>query len=70
MPFPIDGMATGFEDMLKEEERLGELNYDVPAIKDVSAQDLVQEAFQELMQRKELEPEYQRLKKVAERWGY
>ena len=23
MPFPIDGLATGFADMLREEERLG-----------------------------------------------
>ena len=30
MPFPLDGRASGFEDMLKEEERLGELNYNVP----------------------------------------
>ena len=43
MPFPIDGLATGFEDMLKEEEKLGELNYKVPAINEVSAQDLVRE---------------------------
>jgi hypothetical protein len=70
MPFPIDGLATGFEDMLKEEEKLGELNYKVPPIKEVSAQDLVTEAHQELIQRKELQPEYQRLRAVAERWGY
>ena len=70
MPFPIDGLATGFEDMLKEEEKLGELNYKVPAIKEVSAQDLVTEAYQELIQRKELQPEYQRVSAVAERWGY
>ena len=70
MPFPIDGLATGFEDMLKEEERLGELNYKVPPIKEVSAQDLVTEAYQELTQRKELQAEYQRMRAVAERWGY
>lgn len=70
MPFPIDGLATGFEDMLKEEEKLGELNYKVPAIKDVCAQDLVTEAYQELIQRKELQPEYQRVRGVAEKWGY
>ena len=34
MPFPLDGRATGFEEMLIEEDRLGELNYDVPPIKD------------------------------------
>jgi hypothetical protein len=70
MPFPIDGLATGFEDMLKEEERLGELNYKVPAIKEVCAQDLVTEAYQELIQRKELQPEYERVRAVAQRWGY
>ncbi len=70
MPFPLDGKATGFEDMLAEEAKLGELNYDVPAIKDVCAQDLVGEAFQELRARKELEAEYQRVSKAAEKWGY
>jgi hypothetical protein len=70
MPFPIDGRATGFEDMLVEEERLGELNYNVPAIKDVCAQDLVEEALKELKERKDLQPEYQRAEAVAQRWGY
>jgi ABC-type nitrate/sulfonate/bicarbonate transport system substrate-binding protein len=70
MPFPVDGRATGFEDMLKEEERLGELNYNVPPIKEVCAQDLVDEAFKELSARPDLQEEYQRLKKVEERWGY
>jgi len=70
MPFPLDGLATGFEDMLKEEERLGELNYEVPAVKDVCAQDLIAEAFRELTLRKELEEEYQRVKKIVQRWGY
>ena len=70
MPFPLDGRASGFEDMLKEEEKLGELNYEVPAIKDVCAQDLVAEAYQELLQRKELAPEHQRVSAIAQRWGY
>ncbi len=56
--------------MLKEEEKLGELNYEVPAIKDVCAQDLVTEAYQELLQRKELAPEHQRVSVSAQRWGY
>ena len=34
------------------------------------AQDLVEEAFKELRTRKELEPEYQRVKAIEERWGY
>ncbi|MBM4260355.1 MAG: ABC transporter substrate-binding protein [Deltaproteobacteria bacterium] len=70
MPFPLDGRATGFEDMLKEEERLGELNYNVPKISEVVAQDLVDEAFKELRGRKELDDEFQRLKKAEARWGY
>ena len=70
MPFPIDGLATGFKDMLIEEERLGELNYEVPPIKDMCAQDLVTEAYKELLTREELAAEHQRLSAVAERWGY
>lgn len=70
MPFPIDGLATGFEDMLVEEEKLGNLDYDVPAVKDVCAQDLVEEAFKELRERKELEPEYQRVQAITGKWGY
>jgi ABC-type nitrate/sulfonate/bicarbonate transport system substrate-binding protein len=70
MPFPLDGRATGFEDMLKEEERLGELNYNVPPIKEVSAQDLVDEAYKELRARPQLAEEYQRVSKIAEKWGY
>ena len=70
MPFPLDGKATGFEDMLKEEERLGELNYEVPPIKDVCAQDLVGEAFKELRAREDLADEFQRLKVIEQRWVY
>jgi hypothetical protein len=70
MPFPIDGKATGLEQMLEDEERIGGLDFNVPAVKEVVAQDLVEEAFKELRARNELEPEYQRVKAVAERWGY
>jgi hypothetical protein len=70
MPFPLDGRATGFEDMLKEEEKLGELNYKVPPIKEVVAQDLVDEAFKELRARPALQEEFARLKKAEARWGY
>ncbi|MGB7950757.1 MAG: ABC transporter substrate-binding protein [Candidatus Binatia bacterium] len=70
MPFPIDGLATGFEDMLSEEKKLGELNYEVPAIKEVCAQDLAIEAYKELRARKDLEAEHQRVSTIAEKWGY
>ena len=70
MPFPIDGLATGFEDMLREEKLIGGLEYDVPAIKDVCAQDLAEEGYKELRSRKELDDEYQRMQAVVKRWGY
>src|SRR2546425_965474 len=70
MPFPLDGLATGFEDMLREEKLIGGLEYEVPAISDVCAQDLVTEAYNELRGRKELAEEYQRVHAVAERCGY
>ena len=70
MPFPIDGLATGFEDLLREEKAIGDLNYDVPPIKDVSAQDLVTAAYNELRARPELQEEFARVSKVAQRWGY
>jgi NMT1/THI5 like len=70
MPFPLDGLATGFEDMLREEKLIGGLEYEVPAISDVCAQDLVTEAYKELRGRKELAEEYQRVQAVAERCGY
>ena len=56
--------------MLAEEEKLGELNYEVPPIKDVCAQDLVAEAYKELMDRQDLHEEYQRVSAVAQKWGY
>ena len=70
MPFPIDGLATGFEDLLREEEASGELNYDVPDIKDVVAQDLVKEAFKELREAKVLNDVFERVSAVVERVGY
>ena len=70
MPFPLDGLATGFEDMLREEKLIGGLEYEVPPIKEVCAQDLAEEAYKELRGRKELDAEYQRVQDVAKRWGY
>jgi hypothetical protein len=70
MPFPIDGLATGFEDMLREEALIDGLNFEVPAIEEVCAQDLVTEAYKELRGRKELDAEYQRVRAVADRCGY
>jgi len=70
MPFPLDGLPTGFEDLLREEETTGQLDYDVPAIKDVVALDLVKEAYAELMAKDETRAEYERVKDVARRLEY
>jgi hypothetical protein len=70
LPFPIDGLATGFEALLEEEKADGGLDYDVPPVREVCALDLVREAFQELTQRDELKPEYERASAVVKRLGY
>jgi len=70
LPFPLDGRATGFEDLLAEEKAAGELNYDVPAIKDVCAFDLVSVAFNELKQRSELKEQFERVSALVNRLGY
>jgi ABC-type nitrate/sulfonate/bicarbonate transport system substrate-binding protein len=69
-PFPVDGLPTGFEAFLEEAQEAGELDNDIPPIKDVCALDLVRESFQELMQREELKPEFERVNRVVERLGY
>jgi ABC-type nitrate/sulfonate/bicarbonate transport system substrate-binding protein len=70
MPFPMDGLPTGFEDMLREEEAAGDLDYDVPEISAVCALDLVKDAFAELMADKVTRAEYERVLPVAEQHGY
>jgi hypothetical protein len=70
MPFPLDGLPTGFEDLLREEEAVGDLNYEVPAIKDVCALDLAKEAFAEMMQNKDRKADYERVLPVAVRLEY
>src|SRR5262249_59429427 len=52
MPFPIDGKATGFEQMLADEEKIGGLDYDGPSVRKVCAQELVEEAFKKIQKRK------------------
>jgi hypothetical protein len=56
--------------MLREEKLIGGLEYDVPAVASVCAQDLVAEAYKELRGQNELQPEYQRVHAIAERYGY
>jgi ABC-type nitrate/sulfonate/bicarbonate transport system substrate-binding protein len=70
LPFPLDGRATGFEDLLAEEKAAGELKYDVPPIKEVCALDLVADAYNELRQRSDLKEQFERVSAVASRLGY
>lgn len=70
MPFPLDGLPTGFDDLLREEEATGALNYNVPDVKDVCALDLAKEAYQELREQKEWDAMYERARTVAQRLGY
>ena len=69
-PFPIDGLPSGFEALLEEEREAGQLNYEVPPIREVCALDLVREAFRELTAREELKPEFERAQAVMQRFGY
>jgi hypothetical protein len=70
LPFPLDGLPTGFEDLLAEEKAAGELNYDVPEVRQVCALDLVEEAFRELTGRRDLKDQFERVGLVASRLGY
>ena len=55
---------------IARKRELGELNYEVPPVKDVCAQDLVAAAYKELMERQELQEEYGRVAAIAQKWGY
>jgi len=69
MPFPIDGRATGLEQMLADEEKIGGLGDNVPSVKEVCAQDWWRK-LQGTQSARRTAAEYQRVKAVAERWGY
>jgi hypothetical protein len=70
LPFPLDGRATGFEDLLSEEKSAGQLEYDVPRISDVCALDLVSDAFEELKHRPAVRDQFERVSAVVDRLGY
>ncbi|HLH22108.1 MAG TPA: ABC transporter substrate-binding protein [Chloroflexota bacterium] len=71
MPFPIDGMPSGFEGYLQEWVDLGELDQDDVRCLDQSLRlDFAEGAFAELAARPELQPELARARAVAERVGF
>ena len=56
--------------MLREEDFVGGLNFKVPAIEEVCAQDWVTELYLELRAQKKLDAEYQSVHEVAAWYGY
>lgn len=71
MPFPIDGLPSGFEGYLQEWVDLGELDQeDVKTLERSLHLDFCKEAFQELSARPELQPELERVRAVVNRLGF
>jgi ABC-type nitrate/sulfonate/bicarbonate transport system substrate-binding protein len=68
-PFPMDGLATGLEQYAKEMLELGEIKAEVDYSK-ASRQDLMREAYAELIARPELQEEVQRAREVEKRVGF
>ncbi len=71
MPFPVDGMPSGFEGYLQEWVDLGELDQeDVRCLDESLRLDFCEAAFAELSARPELQPEIERARAVVERVGF
>ena len=70
MPFPIDGRATEFEDMLRRRRSSGSLTMMCRVSTMYAPRTLVAEAYKELMERQDLKEEYGRVAAIAQRWGY
>lgn len=71
MPFPLDGMATGLEQYVKNWVDAGDLDpEDAAYLAESLRMDIAQQAFRELLSRSELMPEYERAAQVTARLGY
>lgn len=70
-PLPVDGQVPidGLKEIVEEMKETGELpsNYSVEG---VLVEEPVRDAFENLMSRKQLQAEWQRIKQVVERQGY
>jgi hypothetical protein len=69
-PFPPRRIGHRVRGHAPGGKNIGRLEYDVPAVASVCAQDLVAEAYKELRSQSELQLEYQRVQAIAERFGY
>ena len=71
LPFPIDGMPTGFDSYLREQVELGHIEQeDVDTLKESLRTELIRESFSDLSRQSERQPELDRVQHVAERVGY
>lgn len=71
MPFPLDGVATGFEAYMQECIDLGEVDReDAEWLERSLRLDIARGAFEELAGREQLQPELERAREVARRLGY
>lgn len=69
MPFPIDGLPTGFDQYLKEAEVLGNIEAPMdPA--EMSKLDFAREAFAELSSRPDVQGDLEAIREVVARIGY
>ncbi len=69
MPFPYDGLPTGFQQYFEEQVAIGEID-EVGDSEKILYLTPVREAFQELAARPELQPELERAKEIATSLGY
>ncbi|MBI4526648.1 MAG: ABC transporter substrate-binding protein [Deltaproteobacteria bacterium] len=69
MPFPVDGLPTGLDVILKEEYDAGEIDTLVDP-EEACYLDLARESYKELAARPELKEEHERVKGLRDRLGF
>lgn len=69
MPFPIDGLPTALDVILKEEHAAGEIDTLVNP-EEACQLDLMREAYEELSGRADLKEQYERVKALSSRVGF
>ncbi|MBV8084905.1 MAG: ABC transporter substrate-binding protein [Chloroflexi bacterium] len=69
MPFPIDGMPTGFQQYFEEQVKIGEIK-EIGEWNQILMLEPAREAYHELVARPELKAEATRAKDVAASFGY
>jgi hypothetical protein len=71
LPFPIDGLPSGFDEYARQAVAVGELDEeDARALEASLCLDLTREAFAELAARPDLQSDLQRVREVVGRVGF